>query len=109
MSSGIQYSGPADAEYVGTRETQSMLTAWRQAGRHMTASPVLGARLRECTELVMQVSDRPVEAILGSIDSLKFRSSMTLFAQITKAGDVFAGALERFFGGQPDELTLRQL
>jgi len=71
--------------------------------------PVLGARLRECTELVMQVSDRPVEAILGSIDSLKFRSSMTLFAQITKAGDVFAGALERFFGGQPDELTLRQL
>jgi neutral ceramidase len=46
MTSGIQYSGPADAEYVGMREAEAMLSAWRQAGRHMTASPVLGARLR---------------------------------------------------------------
>jgi neutral ceramidase len=46
MTSGIQYSGPADAEYVGTREAEAMLTAWRQAGRHMTDSPVLGGRLR---------------------------------------------------------------
>jgi neutral ceramidase len=45
MSSGIQYSGPADAEYVGLREARAMLTAWRQAGRHLTASPALGARL----------------------------------------------------------------
>jgi neutral ceramidase len=46
MTSGIQYSGPADAEYIGMREAQSMLAAWRQAGRHMTTNPVLGARLR---------------------------------------------------------------
>lgn len=46
MTSGIQYSGPADAEYVGMREARAMLTAWRQAGRHMTATPVLGGRLR---------------------------------------------------------------
>jgi neutral ceramidase len=46
MTSGIRYSGPADAEYVGMREAGAMVAAWRQAGRHMTASPVLGARLR---------------------------------------------------------------
>jgi neutral ceramidase len=46
MTSGIRYSGPADAEYVGMREAQAMLVAWRQAGRHMTGAPVIGARLR---------------------------------------------------------------
>jgi len=70
--------------------------------------PILGARLRECTELVKR-SDRKIEAILGQVDSLKFRSSMTLFAQITDADDVFAEALTQFFDGEPDPLTLRQL
>jgi len=70
--------------------------------------PILGARLRECTELVKR-SDRKIEAILGQVDSLKFRSSMTLFAQITNADDVFAQALTQFFDGEPDPLTLRQL
>lgn len=71
--------------------------------------PLLGARLRECTELVMQHSDRSIEAILGPVDSLKFRSSMTLYAQITTADDVFATALEMIYGGEADALTLRQL
>jgi len=70
--------------------------------------PILGARLRECTEFVKR-SDRKIEAILGQVDSLKFRSSMTLFAQITNADDVFAEALTQFFDGEPDPLTLRQL
>ena len=70
--------------------------------------PILGARLRECTELIMR-SDRKIDAILGQVDSLKFRSSMTLFAQITNADDVFARALARFYNGEPDALTLRQL
>jgi uncharacterized protein (DUF1810 family) len=73
------------------------------------AHPILGARLRECTELVVQASGRAIEAILGHVDSLKFRSSMTLFAHITTAEDVFARALETFFAGEPDPLTLRQL
>jgi uncharacterized protein (DUF1810 family) len=71
--------------------------------------PVLGHRLRECTTLVMQTADRTVEAIFGHVDSLKFRSSLTLFAHVTKADDLFAKALEKFFGGEPDEMTLRQL
>lgn len=71
--------------------------------------PVLGPRLRECTELVVHVPDRTIEAIFGEIDSLKFRSSMTLFAHVTKVDDVFTKALRKYFGGERDPLTLRQL
>jgi neutral ceramidase len=46
MTSGIQFSGPTGAEEVGIREAQAMLSAWRQAGRHMTGDPILGARVR---------------------------------------------------------------
>lgn len=71
--------------------------------------PVLGPRLRECTQLVMQTSDRAIEEIFGEIDSVKFRSSMTLFAQVTTADDVFIKALTKFFDGELDPLTLREL
>ena len=43
--------------------------------------PILGARLRECTRLVSAVEERSIEDIFGYPDDLKFRSSMTLFAQ----------------------------
>ncbi len=44
MTSGIQYNGPADAEYVGRREAAAMLAAWRQAGSAMTRHPAFGLR-----------------------------------------------------------------
>ena len=70
---------------------------------------VLGARLIECTRLVNQVEGRSIEAIFGGIDALKFRSSMTLFAQVAPAGNVFAEALQKYFAGLPDRLTLDRL
>ena len=71
--------------------------------------PVLGARLRECVRLMLAQPSRDVRAILGSPDDLKFRSSMTLFAQADPAEPLFQAALERFFGGEPDALTLELL
>ena len=71
--------------------------------------PVLGARLRECVELVLAVDDSTVHAIFGSPDDLKFRSSMTLFAAIAPAEPLFRRALEQYFGGQPDPATLEIL
>ena len=44
MTSGIQYNGPADAEYVGDREATAMLDAWRQAGAAMTRTPAFALR-----------------------------------------------------------------
>lgn len=71
--------------------------------------PVLGPRLVECTELVNEVEDRSIHEILGSPDDLKFRSSMTLFARAAEDDMVFRAALNKYFGGEPDRLTLELL
>ena len=71
--------------------------------------PVLGPRLEECTRLVNQVEGRSIREIFGTPDDLKFRSSMTLFARVATASGVFNEALEKYFGGEPDRLTLELL
>jgi uncharacterized protein (DUF1810 family) len=71
--------------------------------------PVLGPRLRECTGLVLAVQGRSITQILGDIDALKFRSSMTLFAHATRDNRIFKDALEKYFDGEFDDLTLKKL
>ncbi len=74
--------------------------------------PVLGARLRECTRLVNEITERQIADIFGDPDDLKFRSCMTLFARAAKqmppAADngVFRDALAKYFGGAEDLRTL---
>ena len=71
--------------------------------------PVLGTRLKECTRLVLLVEGRSALEIFGSPDDMKFRSSMTLFAQVSSDDDVFERALQKYFDGVPDRLTLNLL
>jgi len=71
--------------------------------------PVLGPRLEQCTILVNQIRKKPINQILGSPDDLKFRSSMTLFARAATDTTVFNEALQKYFAGQPDLLTLELL
>lgn len=71
--------------------------------------PVLGARLRECTSLVNAVKGRGVGEIFGFPDDLKFRSSMTLFAEVAPEVAVFRQALEKYFEGLPDQRTMELL
>ena len=71
--------------------------------------PALGARLRECVGLVLAVDGSGAHAIFGSPDDLKFRSSMTLFAAAAPAEPLFRRALEKYFGGEPDRVTLEIL
>lgn len=69
---------------------------------------VLGARLVECTDLMLAASEgASALAILGAPDDLKFCSSMTLFSAVSAAGAPFAAALDRFFDGAADPATLR--
>jgi uncharacterized protein (DUF1810 family) len=68
--------------------------------------PVLGPRLEECTILLNQVTGRTINQIMGFPDDLKFRSSMTLFARAAGEQSVFAEALKKHFGGDPDSVTL---
>jgi uncharacterized protein (DUF1810 family) len=72
------------------------------------AHPVLGPRLVSHTELVLAVLNSSANDIFGSPDDMKFHSSMTLFAR-TRTDGVFRRALERFFGGAEDGLTLERL
>lgn len=73
--------------------------------RAYLAHPVLGPRLRECARTVLAIRDRTADAIFGSIDAMKVRSSMTLFARAAPDEDLFREVLERYFGGRPDPRT----
>ena len=70
--------------------------------------PVLGARLRECFAVVNSIEGRSAHDIFGSPDDMKFRSCATLFASVSNDG-VFQQALDKYFDGEQDQLTLRQL
>jgi uncharacterized protein (DUF1810 family) len=70
---------------------------------------VLGPRLLECTAAMLDHPDLSAHAILGSPDDLKFRSSMTLFAEVSEKGSPFERALQQFYDGKHDEKTIALL
>jgi uncharacterized protein (DUF1810 family) len=71
--------------------------------------PILGSRLGECTRLTIQANRLSVTEIFGYPDNLKFHSSMTLFLHAGSNDGVFRQALDKYFGGAPDPLTLERL
>ena len=71
--------------------------------------PLLGFRLRECVDAIIPWSDGlSAEQILGPIDAIKLRSSLTLFDRAAPEC-LFAAGLAAFFGGKRDERTLALL
>jgi uncharacterized protein (DUF1810 family) len=68
--------------------------------------PALGPRLRRCVQLVNAIDGRSVGEIFGYPDDLKFHSSLTLFAHATRDNTVFIEALQKYFGGAFDLLTV---
>jgi uncharacterized protein (DUF1810 family) len=69
---------------------------------------ILGPRLIECTKLVNLVQDSTIEQIFGYPDDLKFRSCMTLFANVS-GSQIFVEALSKYFKGKSDPATLERL
>ena len=95
---GLGFSAMAQRYAIASRlEAQAYL-----------AHPLLGPRLIACTRAVCRVADRSAHQIFGSPDDLKFRSSMTLFAQAAPDG-VFTEALKKYFDGEADPETLKRL
>ena len=66
--------------------------------RAYLSHPVLGARLREIAEALLYHTGKSAEKILGRIDALKVRSSMTLFDMVCP-NDVFDRVLQEFYDG----------
>jgi uncharacterized protein (DUF1810 family) len=76
--------------------------------RAYLAHPLLGARLRDCTQAVLALDARTAQDIFDTPDDLKFRSSMTLF-DAASPNDLFRAALDKYFAGEGDPLTLKKL
>ena len=71
--------------------------------------PVLGPRLRACTQLVTNINGLSIEEIFGYPDYRKFQSSMTLFANATDDNQVFEDALQKYFRAEHDLQTIESL
>jgi len=68
--------------------------------------PVLGRRLRGCTQLVTSLNDRTIEEVFGYPDYLKFHSSMTLFAHAGADDQIYMQALRKYFRAEFDCKTI---
>ncbi|MGN6333829.1 MAG: DUF1810 domain-containing protein [Motilibacteraceae bacterium] len=73
------------------------------------AHPVLGPRLLECCRALLDLPAHDPEAVLGPVDALKLRSSMTLFAAAAPDEPVFDQVLARYFKDGSDERTLKSM
>jgi uncharacterized protein (DUF1810 family) len=73
--------------------------------RAYVGHPVLGERLRECVRALLAIEGRSAEDVLGPVDAMKVRSSMTLFHRAAPDEPLFEGVLRHWYGGVPDALT----
>jgi uncharacterized protein (DUF1810 family) len=71
--------------------------------------PVLGPRLIECTRILLTINGKSASDILGAIDAMKLRSSITLFMSAAPDEAVFREVLEEYFQGSPDQETVARL
>ena len=77
--------------------------------RAYLAHPVLGPRLHEAAQALLSSGQTDPEAVLGFIDAMKVRSSMTLFHRASPEDSVFTAVLDAFYAGAEDGLTLSLL
>ena len=77
--------------------------------REYYAHPVLGQRLREISGALLELRGSDPVAVFGGIDSMKLKSSMTLFAVAAPDDPLFQQVLDKYYGGEQDVLTLRIL
>jgi uncharacterized protein (DUF1810 family) len=93
---------PAAGRARPERDVAAVLDRLSGEARAYVEHPVLGPRLVESAEALLAHQDISGPEILGAIDALKLRSSMTLFAAAAPEEPVFRQVLERFYAGEPD-------
>jgi uncharacterized protein (DUF1810 family) len=71
--------------------------------------PVLGSRLVECARILLGIEGKSATEIMGTIDAMKLRSSMTLFMSAKPEEAVFREVLAKYFRGSPDQETIVRL
>jgi uncharacterized protein (DUF1810 family) len=88
---------------------QEYAIASLEEARAYLAHLELGPRLHECVAALLLHAGRSAVAILGEIDAVKLRSSMTLFARADPGEPLFGQALDAFYGGVGDAATERAI
>jgi uncharacterized protein (DUF1810 family) len=71
--------------------------------------PVLGPRLLACVRALVDLEGHDPVTVLGHVDALKLRSSMTLFAQADPGEPLFRQVLEQYYDGAEDPATVSLL
>jgi uncharacterized protein (DUF1810 family) len=89
--------------------TQHFAVSGLEEARAYLAHPVLGPRLREAVQVLLDQPERDPVTIFGPVDAQKLRSSMTLFGRAAPDEPVFGRVLDEFFGGAVDEATTGRL
>jgi uncharacterized protein (DUF1810 family) len=94
-------------EGLGTSHTSKRfaIKSIEEANAYL-AHPLLGPRLLECCEAIVELEGQSANEIFGIPDDLKLRSCVTLFAQVCSGGSIFQQVLDKYFDGKPDEQTL---
>lgn len=80
-----------------------------EEAREYYAHPVLGQRLREISGALLELRGSDSVTVFGGIDSMKLKSSMTLFAVAAPDDPLFQQVLDKYYGGEQDAMTLRIL
>ena len=94
-------------EGLGTSETSRYFAIKSRAeAEAYLAHPVLGRRMRDCAQAVLDAENRSAVEIFGLVDTMKLRSSATLFAAISPPESVFHQIIDRYFDGWHDDTTL---
>jgi uncharacterized protein (DUF1810 family) len=97
---GLGYSGTS--KFYGIENAHEA----RQYLQHQ----ILGGRLRDITIALLKIEEKTAREIFGTIDDLKLKSCMTLFASVDDdANEIFKAVLTKYFDGQQDERTLQML
>ncbi len=77
--------------------------------RAYLAHPLLGARLRECAQVLTDLPTTDPVAVMGAVDAVKLRSAMTLFSRAAPDEPLFGRVLDRYYLGEEDPETLSRL
>ena len=78
----------------------------RDEARRYLEHPILGARIRKITEVLLEHKDKTALSIFGDIDTIKVRSCMTMF-DFLSPNDIFGEVLDSFYKSGRCEITLR--
>ena len=78
----------------------------RDEAQRYLEHPILGARIREITEVLLEHKDKTALSIFGDIDAVKVRSCMTMF-DFLSPNDIFGEVLRSFYNEERCKITLR--